>query len=153
PKGMVRGLQRELEADRAKLAQRWEPAQMLGFWAPVLDAHRDRKDLAASALKDAQRVLDDPRAKGEAKGQALLVQGLALRNEERFAEALPVLKKAQAALAGSRGDAPQRCEAALREVSDPAASFARKAQELEAQGKRDEALAVLERGLKVVPDR
>src|SRR5262249_18821410 len=86
PKGMMRDLQRELEADRAKLAQRWEPAQMLGFWAPVLDAHRDRKDLAASALKDAQRVLDDPKAKGEARGQALLIQGLALRNEEKFAE-------------------------------------------------------------------
>src|SRR5207248_4710688 len=42
PKGMIRDLQRDLEADRAKLAQRWEPAQMLGYWAAILDTNRDR---------------------------------------------------------------------------------------------------------------
>src|SRR5262249_7108827 len=37
PKGTIQRLEKELAADRARLAQRWEPAQMLTYWLPILD--------------------------------------------------------------------------------------------------------------------
>jgi hypothetical protein len=149
PKGSIRQLERDLAAARENLSQRWEPARMLTYWVPLIDAHRDRKDLAASALKDAERVQADPAAKEADKARALLVQGLALRNEEKYAEAVPALKKAAG---GLDGDALRRAEAALSESANPAATVARRAAELEGEGKRKEALAVLERGLKTLPD-
>jgi hypothetical protein len=149
PTGSIRKLQGELAEAREKLGQRWEPAQMLAVWAPLLDGQRDRKDLAASAVRDADRVAADPAAKPADKALALLVQGLALRNEEKYAAALPVLKKAAA---GLDGDARARADAAVGEAANPAATVARQAAELARQGKRAEALAVLERGLKTLPD-
>ncbi len=151
PKGTLERLERELAADRARLAQRWEPAQMLPVWLPLLDQERGRADLASRADQDARRVLGDPAATAEQKGQALLIQGLVLRNEQKFREAVPVLEKARGALGGSRGEAPARCEAALKEAADPAAAVAARASRLEAQGKDEEARAVIARGLKDLP--
>jgi hypothetical protein len=151
PKGSVLRLERELAADRARLAERWEPAQMLPVWLPLLDRERGRKDLADRADRDAGRVLADPAAKPELKGQALLIQGLVLRNEEKFGDAVPVLRKAQEALKDSRGEALARCEAALKEAADPGSTVAARASELEAQGKGREAWQVIDRGLKEMP--
>lgn len=150
PKGLIRRLERDLDDTRTKLGQRWEPAQMLAVWLPVLDQERSRQDLATRANADAERVLTDAAAKPETKAQALLVHGLVLRNTEKFNEAKPVLAKAREQLAG---EDRARCDAALKEVSDPAGAIAAKARELDLQGKSSEALAVLERGLKGLKDR
>lgn len=152
PMGKLRQLERDLGEERARLAQRWEPAQMLGFWLPILQNDRDRLDLAARARADADRVLADPFAKPPVKAQAQLVQGLVLRNEDRFAEAQPVLKKAQDGLIANKSELASVAEAALAETADPAATFAARAEQLQAQGKAKEAQAVLARGLKVAPE-
>ncbi|MFO0842520.1 MAG: hypothetical protein U0797_09010 [Gemmataceae bacterium] len=149
PKGSLREMERALAAGKERLAQRWEPSQMLSYWLPLLDGQRERNDLAAGARKDAERVQADPDAKPEDQARALLVEGLALRNEEKYAEAVPVLKKAAA---GLQGDELRRAEAALREAAAPAATAAGRAAELESQGNRKEALALLERALKTLPD-
>src|SRR5207248_1047912 len=88
---------------------------MLGVWVPVLQTQRDRKDLADRAIVDAKRVLNDPMAKEEAKGQALLVQGLVLRNQEKFTEAEPVLKKAKTVIedVGGRTDTAEAAKAGV----------------------------------------
>jgi hypothetical protein len=150
PEGTIRRLERELTADRARLKERWEPAQMLPYWLALLESDRSRSDLAQGALKDAQRVQNDASAKPEDKARALAIEGLVKRNEEQFAAAEATLKKAQAALAGSKGPWLVSVTEALREVSAPAAMFARQAANLAARGKGAEARAVLARGLKVV---
>ncbi len=150
PKGSIRKLEGELLADRAKLKERWEPEQMLAFWLAVLQADRSRTDLGPSAMRDTDRVLNDPAAASAIKGQALTIRGLILRNEEKYAESKPVLEKAREALADSPGAWLKQTNDALAEVSNPGADLARKADVLVAQGRQDEALALLNRGLKVV---
>ena len=150
PAGTMRKLERDLTADRAKLAQRWEPAEMLSFWVPILQKDRGRKDLADRAAVDVKRTLDDPASKDEARAQALLVQGLVERNAEKYPEAKATLTKARA---GVKGDWMTVADSALAEVSDPAADIAKRAKHLEDSGNKAEAIAVLERGLKTLPDR
>ena len=153
PRGTIKQLERDLVVDRAKLAQRWDPAEMLGFWVPILQKERDRKDLGGRAMVDVKRVLDDTSSKDEPKAQALLVQGLVERNAEKYPEAKATLTKARTGLLGSKGDWLSVCDEALVEVSDPAADIAKRARQLESSGKKAEAIAVLDRGLKSLPDR
>ncbi len=148
PKGMITKLERESAVDRAKLKERWEPEQMLVFWLPILQADRSRADLRTKALADAVRVLNDPAATDVQKGRALAIQGLVLRNAEKFDEAKPILQKAKAALMATSGDWLTHTETALREVSNPGADVAGKADVLVSQGKSAEAIALLERGLR-----
>ncbi len=153
PRGTIKQLERDLVVDRAKLAQRWDPAEMLGFWVPILQKERDRKDLGGRAMVDVKRVLEDVSSKDEPKAQALLVQGLVERNAEKYHEAKATLTKARAGLLGSKGDWLSVCDEALVEVSDPAADIAKRARQLESSGKKAEAIAVLDRGLKSLSDR
>jgi hypothetical protein len=148
PKGALRKLEGELEADRAKLKQRWAPEQMLAFWLPILQADRSRTDLQEKAMLDAGRVLDDSSASEVLKGRALAIRGLVLRNEEKFDDAKEVLTRAKAALADARGGWSEVVDEALREASNPAADVARKASVLASQGRQREAVALLARGLK-----
>ena len=150
PAGTMRKLERDLTVDRTKLAQRWEPSEMLSFWVPILQKDRGRKDLADRAAVDVKRTLDDPASKDEARAQALLVQGLIERNAEKYPEAKATLTKARA---GVKGDWMTVADSALAEVSDPAADIAKRAKQLEDAGNKAEAIAVLERGLKTLPDR
>jgi hypothetical protein len=150
PAGTMRKLERDLTANRAKLAQRWEPSDMLSFWVPILQKDRGRKDLSNRAMVDVQRIFNDPASKDEAKAQALLVQGLVERNSEKYPEAKATLTKARA---GVKGDWMTVADSALAEVSDPAADIAKRAKQLEDAGNKAEAIAVLKRGLKTLPDR
>jgi tetratricopeptide (TPR) repeat protein len=79
-----------------------------------------------------------------------MIRGLVLRNEEKFPQAVPVLKKATAALADTPGTWLKQAEEALSEVSNPGAGVARKVNTLMAEGQHSEALALLNRRLKVV---
>ena len=155
PKGAIHRLESEVVANRAKLKQRWAPEEMLTFWLPILQDNRSRPDLGAKAEQDAARVLADDAASQVQKGRALTIRGLALRNEEKFDEAKPVLQKATAALAKTalapKADWLRQAEEALSEVSNPAASLAQRSDTLAARGKTAEALALLERAIKTAP--
>lgn len=151
PMGKIRQLERDLAEDRARLAQRWEPAQMLAAWLPILQNDRDRLDLAARAREDVARVMADPFAKPLAKAQAQLVQGLVLRNEDNFTAARTTLGQAHTGLVSAGSDWAPIAAAALAETAAPAASFASRAAALHARGKVKEAQALLARGLKVAP--
>jgi hypothetical protein len=155
PKGTIVRLERELAADRATLKLRWTPGQMLTFWRPVLQEGRSQGGFGANAERDAGLVLADPSASAVQKGRALAVRGLVLRNEEKYAEAEPVLQKAVAALAptklAGRSAWLEAAESALAEVKDPAAALASRANGLVAQNRIPEALSVLEKGIKAAP--
>lgn len=151
PMGKIRQLERDLAEDRARLAQRWEPAQMLAAWLPILQNDRDRLDLAARAREDVTRVMADPFAKPLARAQAQLVQGLVLRNEDNFTAARTTLGQAHTGLVSANSDWAPIAAAALAETAAPAASFASRAEALHARGKVKEAQALLARGLKVAP--
>src|SRR5262249_32321184 len=139
PMGTIKQLRQNLRVSEEKLSQRREPAETLAFWVPVLQNERERLDLARAAEEDVKRGLDDPSAKQDAKGKALLVQGLILRNEDKFTEAAASLEKAREALQGAKGDWLAITETVLREVKNPAGEFTRKAQQLSDQGKVKEA--------------
>jgi len=133
----------------AALKERRKPEEMLPLWLLLLDEARNRTDWAVQARADAQRVLTNPQTTAEQKGEAQIVQGLALRNTEKFSEAKALLEAGRSAV--DKGEWRDRAAAALKEVSDPAAYFTRQAQELYDHGQMEAALALLTRALKVVP--
>jgi hypothetical protein len=149
PKGELQKLMGEVTQAKAQLKERWTPEQLLAYWRPLLEAGAN-PDAASAAIKDADRVLADKDAGAASKGRAETVRGLALRNAEKFAEAKAALEKALPRL----GDDVWRttARAALKEVSDPAATFRTRAEALRAKGQDDEAVALLAHGLGLFPD-
>jgi hypothetical protein len=149
PQGMLRRQSEEIGQLSAALRERWQPEEMLPLWRLLLDENRNQTDLAGKAMRDAQRVLADPQATAAQRGEAELVMGLALRNTERFAEAKTMLEVARRVVNREEWLAP--ADAALKEVSNPAAYFASQAQLWYDHGRMEAALAVLARGMKVLP--
>jgi hypothetical protein len=150
PSGRIRKLQEELARDRAKLKERWEPGQMLGFWLSALQ-DRARVDLAPNAVRDAERVLADRSATAQDKGKAELIRGLALRNEEKYDRAKVSLEKARPALKGAGREWREAADEALKEVSNPGAYYAGRAEELYGKGDSEKAREALKRGMEVLP--
>src|SRR5262249_21441677 len=97
--GRLREMQAEVNRAKEQLDQRWQPTEMLAVWLPVLN-NRGNRALATKAIADANRVLSDDKATAGQKAQAQAVLGLALRNQEKFAEAKAALEKAKAGLKG-----------------------------------------------------
>jgi hypothetical protein len=153
PMGYIQKLEGKVARDEAELKQRWRPEEMLAFWLPLLEQDRNRKDLSAKAVLDAERVQKDPEATPASRAHAEVIRGLALRNEEKFPAAREALQKAQEDLKGDRDVWVTRTEEALKEVSDPAGWYASRAEVLHNQGKSDEALALLGRAVEVLPAR
>ncbi len=149
PQGMLREQRMEIDRLAASLKDRWKPDEMLPLWLLLLDENRARDDLAVRAGKDVDRVTADKSASKARKGEAAVVLGLALRNTEKFAEAKKMLEAARGSV--DKGEWLVRAEAALKEVSDPAAYFGKQAQTLYDKGRMDEALAVLARAMTVLP--
>jgi tetratricopeptide (TPR) repeat protein len=135
----------ERDVVRAELKNRWQPAEMLGHWLPVVEAARDRSDLAAKALRDADRVTKDPDATPAQKAQAQALTGLVARNREDYDAAKKTLTAALPALSGEWKAA---AETALKRSDDPGSEIADRARELASQGKAKAALALLEKGIK-----
>src|SRR5262249_48055433 len=96
-------------------------------------------------LKDVERVKGDAKASPEQKAKALAVEGLALRNAGRFAEAKVALAKALPGLPGGHWKAETRD--ALKETADPSAGANEEAGALAAQSKTKEALAMMKRAI------
>jgi tetratricopeptide (TPR) repeat protein len=134
--------------DRLKMTR--QPTEMMAIWLPMMREGAG-KDVSEKAANDAILVLKDEKAPPELKARANLVLGLALRNQEKFAEARPVLEKAVADLKGEN-DLARAAETALKEVSQPAVYYTAKATALQNAGQLGEAVAVLDRGIATVPD-
>jgi tetratricopeptide (TPR) repeat protein len=149
PQGRVRQQRDEIAQLTGSLQQRWRPEEMLPLWLLLLDENRDRPELAIQATKDVERVKRDPAATPAEKSEAEIVLGLALRNSQQFAEAKPVLEAARNSV--DKAEWLARANAALQEVSNPAAYFTQQAQALYDQGRMAAALAVLDRAMKVLP--
>jgi hypothetical protein len=148
----------QVEVDRARKAleeltrERWQPAQMLAFWLPLLK-ERDRKDLTKNAAVDADRVLSDAAATPAQKARALVIRGLALRNAEKLAEARKALEQAKADLAGDDAAWRMEAEQALKEVEAPAVAYSARAEELASKGNYAGALDLLSRAIELVPEK
>jgi hypothetical protein len=149
PEGMLRRQSDEIAHLSAALKESWQPRQMMRLWLLLLDENRNQTDLADKAMKDAQRVLADVRATAAQKGEAEVVLGLALRNTEQFSKAKTMLEAARSA--GDKKEWRAHADAALKEVSNPAAYFAAQAQMWYDHGRMETALDVLARGMKVLP--
>ncbi len=129
------------------------PEQMLDAYLAI---HQDRKrsdpQLQAAALRDAAWVLS-PEAKASpvAKAKAHAVIGLIRRNQEKYAEAKQAL---EAALAGAdKGAAPWSAvaKAALEEMTNPAAFYLPRIDQLQTGGDFKSAYQELNSALKVMP--
>ncbi|MHB1426318.1 MAG: hypothetical protein ACYC3I_24400 [Gemmataceae bacterium] len=147
--GMIRQQRDEIARLSASMKGSRPPTEMMPLWLLLLDENRDRTELANQAAQDVERVQKDPQASPARKGEAEVVYGLALRNSEQFARAKLVLETARGMV--DRGEWLTRSEAALREVSNPAAYYSTLAQDLFDRGRMDAALLVLERAMKVLP--
>jgi tetratricopeptide (TPR) repeat protein len=148
PMGKIRELQGELNATKAALAERRTPAETLPLWLPALE---DRsKPLADAAIKDAERVLTDPKATPAQKAQAKAVMGLVFRNEEKFADAKNSLEEAKRG-AGDDNALKARIDAALKEVSDPTAAYVARVESLRAKGDYDGAVNALTKVIEALP--
>jgi hypothetical protein len=148
PMGTIRKLQGELNEAKAAMAERRTPAETLPLWLPALE---DRsKALGDKAFQDAERVLTDPKATPAQKAQAKAVMGLVFRNEEKFADAKNSLEEAKK---GAGGDAAlvARIDAALKEVSDPAATYLARVESLRSKGDFDGAVAALTKTIDALP--
>jgi hypothetical protein len=149
PQGTLRRQGEEMARLSAALKERWRPQEMLPLWRLLLDENRTRSELARMATMDAQRVLADPQATAAQRGAAEVVIGLALRNTEKFPEARTMLETARNVATNEEWLAC--ADSALKEVSNPAAYFNSQAQLWYDHGRIETALAVLERGMKVLP--
>lgn len=146
--GMLRRQSDEITHLSAALKQSRQPEEMLPLWSLLLDENRSRIELADQATVDAKRVLMDPRATAVQKNRAEIVLGLALRNAGKFSEARKVLEARRGGGDGSQWQG--RAQAALREVSHPAAYYASRARDLYDSGRMEAALAVLDQAGKVL---
>jgi hypothetical protein len=149
PQGEVRKLQDEAARATAALSERWRPAELMPVWVLLLEQNRESADLANKALRDAERVKADSSATPAQKGQAQLVRGLALRNTAKFAEAKSTLESARSML--DKGESLAVLNAALKDVSDPAAYYAVQAEMLYAQDRMSAALDLLARTIPALP--
>jgi tetratricopeptide (TPR) repeat protein len=148
PQGQLATAKQESQKYQAALAERHTPQEMLALWLPVLK-DRDLKDNADKALTDVDRVLKGSTSSA-AKVEALTVQGLALRNQGKFAEARAALEKAlQEKNDSSSSPSRVMAQTALKELSDPNAYYIPRVEQLQAAGDQATAIKELNEALKV----
>jgi len=147
PGGQLAASKLEAQKYQTALTQRHTPQEMLTIWLPLFK-DRARKDGTDKALSDVARVLkesDSPAAKGE----ALTVQGLALRNQGKFAEARASLEKALQEKSAQGTTWRVMAQATLKELSDPNVYYLPHAEQLQSAGDYPAALDALNQGLKI----
>jgi hypothetical protein len=149
PGGEIRKQRDDLARAMASLQARWRPEEMLPLWRLLLEQNRGRTELANKAVLDVNRVKADGGATMAQKGEAQIVRGLALRNNERFDEAKAALQAGRSVV--DRGEWLMTANTALKEVSDPAAYYSIQARELSDRGRLDAALTMLDHALRVLP--
>src|SRR5205085_520887 len=129
--------------DRLKMGR--QPSEMMAIWLPLVRAAAGT-EVSEKAAYDANLVIKEAGTPAALKARAELVLGLALRNQEKFAEAKPVLEKAAAELKDDN-ELQAAAENALKETAQPAVYFTNKAEGLQNRGQLQEALAVLDHGI------
>jgi len=130
------------------------PVRQLDTWLALLQdrSFNNLKSLDA-AMKDAAYVRSkDAKAGADVRAKALYVTALALRNQEKYADARGTLEQA-AKEAANLKDAPWTNLAAqsLKELTDSSAYYLPFATGLEEQGNLKGALGALDTGLKAIP--
>jgi tetratricopeptide (TPR) repeat protein len=141
----------EIRNLKTALKERWTPETMLGIWTPLM-ADRTQKELAASALEDVGRVKANAGAPLAVRSQAFAVEGLALRNQGEFGKARTALGEAVRGDVAGPGWKPLANEV-LKELTNLEASYIPRADSLRQRRRYDEAVAVLDEGMKAFPDK
>jgi hypothetical protein len=146
--GTMRRQREEISQLSESLKQSRRPEEMLPLWLLLLDENRNSHELASKAEQDAERVKSDARATAAQKGEAEVILGLALRNADQFSKAKSVLEAARGSV--DKGEWLVRADAALKEVSNPAAYLTSQAQLWYDHGQMEAALDALKRAEKVL---
>jgi hypothetical protein len=147
--------QEEVARYQVLLMQARTPREMLDLWLPLLQ-DRGRKDLAEQAVRDAQHIAKDKKADPEVRAEARAVEGVALRNLGKYAEARKALQEALAPTrplpaAPREGDWRSYAHPVLTQLTNPTFYYLAQAEKARAAGKPGEALAILNEGLEVFP--
>jgi tetratricopeptide (TPR) repeat protein len=108
---------------------------------------RNQADLPRKATMDVARVLNDPRATPDDKAKALVIEGLALRNQEKYAEAKAKLGEGLKELSKDERGWIDEGRLAQEEAANPAAFVMLFADKLANEGRMLEALERLNRGI------
>jgi tetratricopeptide (TPR) repeat protein len=130
------------------------PAKQLDTWMALLQqrSFRNPKNLGA-AMKDAAWVRSkDAKAGADPRAKALYVIALALRNQEKYAEARQALGQTVKEAANLKTAWSKLALQSLKELTDSSAYYLPLASMLEEQGNLKSALAVLNSGLKAMPN-
>lgn len=140
----------ELLRFRQILAKAHTPEKMLDLWPRLLESPAGR-DLAPAALADAAAVAADPAAAPLSKAKAKAVTGFARLANDEFAAARQAFEQSDGD-PNLSGDPAwgARLLRAKAELHDPDV-VTRRAADLLDRGATDEALAAIERGLKMFP--
>lgn len=143
----------ELSLYRAREPLIQAPDQKMDSYLALYQDHaRQVPSEMAAALKDAAYVLGkDSKAKPADRAKALFVVGLIQRNQQKFDEARTSLQAALKETVLVKGSLAKQIEAALQELTDPAAYFLPRAERQAADGNVAEALDTLSRGLQALP--
>jgi hypothetical protein len=147
--GTIRQQSDQIVQLSAALKQSRRTEEMLPLWLLLLEENRNRTDLAEKAAKDAERVRTDPRATAMQKGEAEVVLGLAMRNTDQFSKAKLVLQAAHGSV--DQGEWLAHADAALGDVSNPAAYLTSQARLWYDHGRMETALDLLKRAEKALP--
>jgi hypothetical protein len=136
---------------REPLIQR--PEQKLDTLADLLMDRkmRDAKMLEAARRETAWVLSKDAKASADARAKAAYVNGLTLRNQEKFADARTAFDQA-AKTPGAKGEAVAQAKLALKELTDANAYYLPRIEELQASGNLKAALNEANAGLKAMPD-
>jgi tetratricopeptide (TPR) repeat protein len=130
------------------------PEQKLDTWIALFQ-DRDRKGgNDADAARDARWVRSkEAKASPEARAKAYYLEGLLARSQGKFEEAGKALDEAVKSGQAIKG-LPWLAQAsqALRELRDPSAYYLPRAEMLHNEGRLQAALAILNNGLKAMPD-
>jgi TolA-binding protein len=128
------------------------PEQKLGAHAALLqDRNRkDPKELDAILRETDWLLSPEAKASPDTRGKALYVSGLALRNQQKFAEARQALGEA-AKLAGPKSTWGASAKKALQELTDPKAYYLPQIAKLQSEGNFKGAFAEANTALKAMP--
>ncbi len=141
---------KETAALKTQLKQRRTPEEVLGVLLPVVE--NGNREQSQRAQLDVGAVLGDPMASPALKAQAKVVQGLAFRNADKFAEAKMVLTDALKELPEDAREWRAAAQEGLKDVSNPAGYFSTRIDESMNRNEPKQALTMLDRGIKALGD-
>lgn len=145
--------QREQEqaALKKSLAIRKAPGELMPLWLPILQENTGPEQ-AKQAQADAASAIIDPGSTPAVKAQAGVINGLAMRNQDLFAQAEKPLSEALAALPAQDKTWRKAAESAIEDVKDPARYYENRFERLKKQGRNLAARQMLDRAIRALPE-